>query len=511
MKFKKLALSFLYLFIGVATCSFTSNATNVSPLETSSKSAEISADNEVNGELGTLNTDLEVQLRSYAVTELSASFQVLINFSDSANLSNNYYVGYLGEGDEFLPASLRFYVRETDGQVVQRSAPINKAQQNNNYDGIGSSLGANSLNTFCDIDIAYGEEVLYDRGVELFNVFPYDSSSRTADLNAPTYINCLTTALEANVYAPIYNSADFFTLTYTGSANYSGFSTFTFSAQNNGIELYPDLSGTIARLYRDNEDEILSGEYYIRSALSFGGSTKFVFTFKDGSVERITSTSMKSDITNNGNIVLLFEGIDASAVENIELYDLYYEMGIYNPSTRNDLNRSTFTQRFGRIYTRMQDLKDSNGTVVENKVSSSFNVNNDLIVGLTFSISTIIFFAIVIPSYFYLKKKNRNDEFKRMNTKNYFTTAIMGYLTIESVLLLVVFIVIRATTFANSLVVYNPTDPYIIVFGVASIILVGYFIRYFVIMVKNNIEKKRRDKLNINQDVIDDGTLIVRK
>ena len=98
-----------------------------------------------------------------------------------------------------------------------------------------------------------------------------------------------------------------------------------------------------------------------------------------------------------------------------------------------------------------------------------------------------------------------------MNTKSYATTATMGYLTIESVLLLVVFIVIRSTTFANSLIVYNPTDPYIIVLGVVSIILVGYFIRYFVIAAKNNAEKRRRDKLKINQDVIDDGTLIIRK
>ena len=38
MKFKKLALSFLYLFIGVATCSFTSNKSNVSLVETTSRS-----------------------------------------------------------------------------------------------------------------------------------------------------------------------------------------------------------------------------------------------------------------------------------------------------------------------------------------------------------------------------------------------------------------------------------------------------------------------------------------
>lgn len=511
MKFKKLALSFLYLFIGVATCSFTSNKSNVSLVETTSRSDIVHENNEIDTELGTLNADLTVQLRSYAVTELSASFQVLINFSETANLQNNYYVGYLGEGDEYLPASLRFYVKQTDGQIVQRSAAINKAQQNNNYDGLGSSLGANSLNTYCDIDIAYGEEVLYDTGIELFNIFPYNTDTRTVDLDNPTYSSCITTSLDANVFAPIYNSEDFFKLSYNGSSNFSGYSTFTFNVEDRGIALYESLSATTARAFMEYEDYINDGRYYIRSILSFGGNTEFVLTHKDGTIQRLESTSMQYEVTGGGQVVLLFENIDADDIEKVEIYDLYYQLGIYNPDTGRDLNRTTFNQRFGRIYTGMEDLKDSSGVTISSEIAGAFNINYDLIVGLTFGLSTLIFLGIVIPSYFYLKKKNRNDEFKRMNTKSYVTTATMGYLTIESVLLLVVFIVIRSTTFANSLVVYNPTDPYIIVLGVASIILVGYFIRYFVIAAKNNAEKRRRDKLKINQDVIDDGTLIIRK
>ena len=68
----------------------------------------------------------------------------------------------------------------------------------------------------------------------------------------------------------------------------------------------------------------------------------------------------------------------------------------------------------------------------------------------------------------------------------------------------------RATSFANSLAVFNPTDAYIIVLGVIAIITVGYFIRYFAIMTKNHIEKSKREKLKLNQDVIDDGTLIIK-
>ena len=514
MKLRRLTSCFLGMFLGLTLCSFSPN--NINNAESALNNNVLRAQNvaeeaSIDGQKGTLNEDLEVDIRNYAVTDLTASFQVVISFSDSANLRNNYAVGYYGEGEQYLPASLAFTVKDSNGNLVQRSAPINKVQSSNElFDGLGSNLGQTSISTFCDIDLAYGEEVLYKEGVQLLNVFFYDRESREVRLDQNTYCDVTFDRLDAAAYAPKYNVEDFFELTYTGSANYSGFSSFTFNVNDHGVELYPTFNTTTARAVRNNESDLESGKMYIKSTLNFSGTTTFILTYSDGSVQEIPSTNKNHEITNGGQVVLLLEGIDATNVVNVEIYDIYYQMNLFNVETNSNVSRTSASQRFGRIYTHMVDLKDSNGNVVVQKDASFNHTNGDLIVGLVFGISSILFFGSVIPAYFYLKQKNRNDEFKRMNTKSYVTTATYGYLCIESVLLLITYITIRATILNNTLTVYNPTDAFIVVFGVASIILIGYFIRYFVIMIKNNIEKKRRDRLNINQDVIDDGTLIIR-
>lgn len=510
MKLTKLSAYFFAVLLGASLCSFTSKTANDPIYNEPKKVAKTETVEEADNNLGTLNPDLTFQLRSMSITELGASFQIYAAFNETANLNNNYYVGYWGEGDSYLPASLSFYVRESSGNVVQRTAEINKIQSNTLYDGIGSVLGAQYLNGFCDIPLSYGEEVVYSEGVQIFNIFNYDYETRTADFENPTYSDCVISNLDSTTYPTKYNASNFFDLTYVGSSEFSGYSAFKFDVNNKGNEIYQSLTATTSRAYRNNEELIENGTIYVRSALSFGGSTHFLIHYSDGSSERINSTAENFEITNNEPVILLIEGVDVDSVVNIEIRDIYYNLDLYNRDTNSIITRTNFSQRFGNVYTHMVDLKNSTGDVVVNGVTDKYYINNDLLVGLLFGCSTFVFLAIVVPTYFYLKQKNRNDEFKRMNTKSYVTTATYGYLCIESLLLLVAFITIRATIFSNALVVFNPTDAYIVVFGVASIILVGYFIRYFTVMVKNNIEKRRRDRLNMNRDLIDDGTLIIR-
>ena len=82
----------------------------------------------------------------------------------------------------------------------------------------------------------------------------------------------------------------------------------------------------------------------------------------------------------------------------------------------------------------------------------------------------------------------------------------MGLITIESLILAVESITLRSTTLLTSFKVYNEIDVYIVVSSIASIIFVGYFIKYFITMFKNNAEKRRNEKLNssvkyLNEDL----------
>ena len=520
MKSRSLIGCFLSLLLGMTLNSCVSpNEDNfVTKKDNNVLRAEDVVDNEFN--YGTENSDLICDFKSFAVTDVTASFQFRIEFEDAGN-TNNYYVGYLGEGDEYLPASLVFDVKDSNGNIKKRSAPINKAQKNNIYDGIGSNLAAPYIETTCDIDLAFGEEILYENGVQLINIFPYiierdpdtnEIVNRYFDLTKPSYIECTYNRLNADYYPTSYQSKDFFTFKYLGSSHYTNYAAFSFKVENLGSGLYKDLNAQTTGAFNSNKLDIESGKTYVKATLYFGGATHFILTYKDGTTTTINSTSQTYEITNGGDVILLFENVDPNEVVNIDICDINYQLALYNTQTNSNISRGKFSQRFGKVYTGMTNLIDSNGNVVqENVMNEAYNVNSDLIIGLVFGISTLIFFGSVIPSYFYLKKKYRNDEFRRMNTKSYVTTATYGYLCIESVLLLLSFVAIRATVLANTLTVFNPTDAFIVVFGVMSIILVGYFIRYFIVMIKNNIEKKRRDRLNINQDVIDDGTLIIRK
>ena len=70
----------------------------------------------------------------------------------------------------------------------------------------------------------------------------------------------------------------------------------------------------------------------------------------------------------------------------------------------------------------------------------------------------------------------------------------------------VLFIIFRAGIFNNSISVHNPLDLFIVIPGIISIIVIGYFIRYLVLKYKDNKKLKEAKKLKLEQDVADDGT-----
>ncbi len=486
------------------SCSFASPINN----EGDNNAVSTLENTEIN--LGELNQDLDFDIRSLTKTDLGTSLEVYLDFSDSANLDNNYYVGYWGD-DGYYPASLQYSVRTSDGDVEIRSSELIPVSTLNDFDGLGYALGRDNLRTYCDIPLAAGEEVLYEEDIYLFNVFYYDSETRTADFENPYYSIATIDRLIAQYYPAVFDGRDFIEITYLGSSQFSNYSAFQFNVENYSTDLYGTFSATAARNLEQYADQLANGTYYIRTLLAFGGATQFDVTLNDDTHVIVNSIAKNYEITHGGVVTLLFEGIDASEVKNININRINITSSIYSVPSGRDMALTSITHRFGSLYTNMTPLYDSNGTLVENPGNNHFFLNYDLIVIVIFVSTTAIFYGITLFLYFYWKRKYRNDEFRRMNTRLYFQTNTLGYVCLESIILALTFIFIRWSTFNNSLDVYNPSDVYIIVFGVISIVLGGYFIKYFVTAIKNNIEKKKRDRLKINQDVIDDGTLIIRK
>ena len=79
----------------------------------------------------------------------------------------------------------------------------------------------------------------------------------------------------------------------------------------------------------------------------------------------------------------------------------------------------------------------------------------------------------------------------------------MGFLIIAAA---IVFILMRVVGFANTIVAFNPTDPILIVFSIAGMIIGGYFIVLLVKAIKVEKERRKAIRLKLNEDVDDDGT-----
>ena len=139
-----------------------------------------------------------------------------------------------------------------------------------------------------------------------------------------------------------------------------------------------------------------------------------------------------------------------------------------------------------------------------NVAAPSFNVNVFLFILIG---SYIVLFLIASAVYFFIiKEKYKNDEFRRVKPKSFWLKAILAMFGSLVVILAIVFVVIRCTAMNNAIVVYNPVDAFIIITAVASVLIIGYFIKYLVAASKARKERIATLKLKLNEDVDEDGT-----
>ena len=68
------------------------------------------------------------------------------------------------------------------------------------------------------------------------------------------------------------------------------------------------------------------------------------------------------------------------------------------------------------------------------------------------------------------------------------------------------FIVLRFGVFYSAIPVFNPIDPFVIVFAIGGAISVGLFVRMFAIIAKTRKTAKEAKRLRLDKDVVDDGT-----
>ena len=298
-----------------------------------------------------------------------------------------------------------------------------------------------------------------------------------------------------------YDASKFLDVKYTGASTLGGFTSVSCSIEVNR-DVYKEVKKS---MYRKNEEKINNGTVIIRTRFNSLTSGSF-FLIKYESEGEIKSVNYPILGTNFLRINDDFEAkfivenslvapdFSADKMVSFSLGAVTYSLDLCQASTLKTIVGSEVNYRFADIAVFAKDKVDMG------------LINNDTISIVLGSVYTVLFAGVAVGLYFYLKNKYKNDEFRRMNTKAFIKSSIIAFVSVGILIFALAFISYRFFIMNNSLVAYNPLDPYVIFFGVALIIVIGYYSKTFVTMYKNHKAKVKIEKLKLNEDEDDDGT-----
>ncbi len=490
------------LIVVSTLCSFT-KASNNEESSLNNINDNINSNYDINEE-STLSDDLTVTLQSYTRTTVSHSLQFRVALKNS---DANYYIGYYENNNNYA-AELKYNVYDENNNLKGSYSTAIVKKSNH---GIGNYLGATTFNGYCDIDLP-GNYYIDTKSVELINCYKaelkFDNNgtliSRDPTLNSPSKFECV----EAKSFVS-RDLSKFLDLEFKSYAEYDNYLALTVKAKNYGKELYSNgyLGDVATSLYQKNKDNIENGTVKIRTRLSLGGDS-FLKVYDKNGVEHTISTTT-GDLKyydDEGESTFILENFKANEISSFQICAASVSVELFNTTTSKIIARSTVTTRFGVIDFKMEDVKDLDGNVIVNRVSTS-KVTNYNKIFVIFAIGLVVVYALVAFIYYlHLKNKDKKSEFKVLNNKQFIKVNLIGFIFLESLLVDILYIVARSTGFNNSLTVFNPLDWIICLTSVICICLGGYFIKYYYNSFKSYREKKAREKLHLNAETSDDGT-----
>ncbi len=454
--------------------------------------------------------DLTFHIPTVTKTENSTAFKIYINEESSS--TNNYMLGYFGTGDQYYPCSVQYTLKNKNGGFSRiGTSAINFSNNLVKYVGVGNDLGPKEdIELTCDLEYGVDEEVDYTQPIYMINIFKYDNPGYEVIDKVPDFTKRY--KLQGTVGESFNDIADYCDFDYQGVSIFNGFSSFKVLVNSEkAVESYKN-HPTYGKQYRKYEEYIDEGQMYVRTRFSYSGDTSYIIEFKDGRKQEVKDLATNVEIKNNeSSLYFLIKNVNYKEVKNLRIKGGLIYVGIYNTETYKEVSKTGFSMRFGYMNFKIDDMTNKDGSVSIAKQSKFYTFDCDLFVGLSVGVFAVCYIAASLVTYFVLKKKYENDEFRRMNTKQYFKNNILGLLCIGSVISFIEFCIVRFGILNNSLPVYNPSDVWVILFGVASILLVGYFIRYFYLLIKARRERIRNEKLKLRLDKQDDGTISVNK
>lgn len=412
---------------------------------------------------------------------------------------SDYLLGYVDEANKEYnkPLVVSYEVTAKDGQHITRWEELPIESTINHFDGIGTNLGKNSLDRNIELDFEDGETLDY-HSITFYNIYPIVSENdKKPDLTKPYQ------SVAKKKFNDEYHISNYLQYRFEATSTFLGYTAVTMFIDK--VSPSPYLIEMEA-IYNEKIDFIKSGRYVLRYAFyNLSACTYEVRYLQNGEVVEqkvkvktpISAFSIDKDA--NNQITFLIKNSDVSSdfdvakLKEFDISGLTLNMHLFDLDNNVKVGRTETTKTFGRVEVM--------------PATSSLNLFSiDVFYAVVFPVYLLLYATASAILYFVLREKYKNDEFKRMKTKQFVIKSIISGICSSIVLLAVLSIVLRLTVFNNSITVFNPVDVFIVFAGILSVIIIGYFIRYIYVSIKNDLHRRQVLRLKLNQDKDDDGT-----
>lgn len=434
---------------------------------------------------------------------------------DSASV--NYCLGCQPDGKKYVgddydrPLVVQYdIVKKSDPTSLIRTVYDELPLSNTNgsaYDSVGR-ISDTSYSRLLGYKLG-NDEAIDDKSIIFHNIMKFGEGV-DIDTSVRYYVKPLLK------YSEKLDMSKLISVKASSNSTFLGYSMFSLTMDKNlslTSEKYPEPHSlyldVMSDFYEQNKSKIVSGLTEIRYSLYnlYLSSYRFLYKGNNGELKEVivpisTAISYQTlDNEKNNKVSVILKNSDvapdfsADKVQEFELVNLTVQMDLLTTSdsgSRAVLAKSQASYKFAYVTVR----NDGN-----------FNVFNWNIFLLIFLVGYIaLFTGGSFALYKYKKEKYKNDEFRRVNDKKYIKSAILYGLGFLVIAYAIIFIVMRASGFANTIVAFNPTDPLLIAFAIAGLIIGGYFIVLAIKSIKAEQERRRAIRLRLNEDVEDDGT-----
>lgn len=456
-------------------------------------------------------TDANVEWE-YSLTEDDEdSLDLRATLSKDFGVGADFILGYKAS-DIQAPAYLEYKMQEKQGDewvtkpdILYTEVPI--VSTNNPYNAVGTQVGIDETTPFFNIPITSTTRVDLDSLVfhNLYSAKQEIVEGKITGRFIPDYEKDVRYAKPVNAVDYTPNFHQYFELkpdSFATIGKFFQFSVdFTRQAGADGYGVYPYLASSA---FKAQKAAIDKGEVQIRYQFTSLNQTNYRFTLERNGgtevIEKGISTPISYFHVGMGTSRISFlvdlsdiDRFDSKDVRKVELCNFSIKADLYNKAKNSIIIKSEVITRFAEL-----------AVIPETHAMRHINVASVLV--WTYVIYVVAFAALAVSYYFYAKRRFRNDEFRRVNTKRFVINALKNFLGFGLILSSILFIIARWGLMPTSVVVFNPMDAFVIIFTILGLIFFGFTIKNLVVSFKNARKRKEAIKLKLDQDVADDGT-----